>query len=82
MRTLFGAAALVLSCATVATAQGVQTGALTGTVVDQTRLVLPGVAVTATSPALQGVRVARKPTGTASTGCPGCPPASIPSASS
>jgi hypothetical protein len=57
MRTLFGvAAALVLGCATVSSAQGVQTGTLTGTVIDQIEFVLPGVTVTVTSPALQGVR--------------------------
>jgi hypothetical protein len=37
-------------------AQGVQTGIITGTVVDTSDLVLPGVTVTVTSPALQGVR--------------------------
>jgi hypothetical protein len=39
-------------------AQGTQTGILTGTVTDQSGLKLPGVSVTVTSPALQGVRSA------------------------
>jgi hypothetical protein len=42
----------------VAFAQGVQTGVLTGTVIDNDGLVLPGVSVTVTSPALQGSRTA------------------------
>ena len=42
--------------ATGAAAQGVQTGTLSGAVKDQQGLVLPGVTVTASSPALQGVR--------------------------
>ena len=45
-------------CATVAAAQGVQTGTLQGTAVDSQGGVLPGVVVTASSPALQGVRTA------------------------
>ena len=39
-----------------AQAQGVQTGSLAGTVRDATGLVLPGVTVTATSAAMQGLR--------------------------
>jgi hypothetical protein len=39
-------------------AQGVQTGTLRGTVRDEQGLVMPGVAVTAKSPALQGERAA------------------------
>jgi hypothetical protein len=45
-----------LSFAAPAMAQGVQTGIITGTVVDTSDLVLPGVTVTVASPALQGVR--------------------------
>ena len=44
--------------ATMAFAQGVQTGTLQGTAVDAQGGVLPGVLVTASSPALQGVRTA------------------------
>src|SRR5579872_4011625 len=39
-------------------AQGVQTGTIRGTIKDQQNLAVPGVTVTATSPALQGSRVA------------------------
>jgi outer membrane receptor protein involved in Fe transport len=39
-----------------AAAQGVQTGTIRGVVVDQQNLAVPGVTVTATSPALQGSR--------------------------
>jgi hypothetical protein len=39
-------------------AQGVQTGTIRGTVVDQQDLPLPGVTVTISSPALQGQRTA------------------------
>src|SRR5829696_7835666 len=41
-----------------ALAQGVQTGTIRGTVQDQQGLAMPGVTVTATSPALQGPRTA------------------------
>jgi hypothetical protein len=41
-----------------AAGQGAQTGVLTGTVRDASNLVLPGVTVTITSPALQGTRTA------------------------
>src|SRR5687768_15475901 len=44
--------------ASIVSAQGVQTGTLSGTVRDQGGLPLPGVAVTAASPALQGSRIA------------------------
>src|SRR5687767_12973973 len=40
----------------VATAQGVQTGTIRGVVIDQQGLAVPGVTVTASSPALQGSR--------------------------
>lgn len=46
----------VVLLANAAWAQGVQTGVLTGTVVDTEGLVLPGVTVTVTSPSLQGAR--------------------------
>jgi hypothetical protein len=52
---LLALAALVFT-ASAAMAQGVQTGVLTGTVVDTEGLVLPGVTVTVTSPSLQGAR--------------------------
>jgi len=51
----FVAALLLAFCAT-AGAQGTQTGTLSGTATDQDGLVLPGVTVTVTSPALQGAR--------------------------
>jgi hypothetical protein len=50
-----GAVALMLS-ATLASAQGVQTGTLQGTARDTSGLVLPGVTVTVESDALQGTR--------------------------
>jgi hypothetical protein len=57
MKKLLGfVMALVLGASAAGWAQGVQTGTLTGTVRDQGDLVLPGVTVTVTSPALQGVR--------------------------
>ena len=40
-------------------AQGVQTGTIRGVVKDQQDLAVPGVTVTATSPALQGPRIDR-----------------------
>jgi hypothetical protein len=52
------AAGLVAGNAPAVAAQGLQTGTLSGAVRDQQGLVLPGVTVTASSPALQGVRVA------------------------
>lgn len=50
------AAVLVLVAAATAAAQGNPTGAIRGKVVDPDGLALPGVSVTAASPALQGVR--------------------------
>lgn len=50
------AISFALPTAGIASAQGVQTGVLTGTVRDASNLVLPGVAVTISSPALQGTR--------------------------
>jgi hypothetical protein len=47
-----------VALASVAGAQGLQTGTLSGSVKDQQALVLPGVTVTATSSALQGARTA------------------------
>jgi hypothetical protein len=49
---------LALAVASDAFAQGVQTGTITGTVQSADGLSLPGVTVTASSPALQGVRTA------------------------
>lgn len=46
----------MLGVSTTAWAQGSQTGSLTGTVTDQDGLAMPGVTVTATSPASQGAR--------------------------
>jgi hypothetical protein len=48
--------ALVMAWAGMAHAQGIQTGQLQGTVTDSGGLVLPGVTVSVTSPALQGTR--------------------------
>jgi hypothetical protein len=48
--------ALAIAWASAARAQGLQTGQLQGTVTDSGGLVLPGVTVTVTSPALQGTR--------------------------
>jgi hypothetical protein len=49
-------AATLLLSSTFAYAQGVQTGTVTGIVASTDGLSLPGVTVTATSPALQGER--------------------------
>ena len=57
VRVLLTCVALTL-VASIASAQGVQTGTLTGTVRDQGNLPLPGAAVTVTSTALQGARTA------------------------
>ena len=60
-RLLFGfglAMTLLALAAPAATAQGVQTGTIRGTVVDAQGLVVPGVTVTATSPTVQGSRTA------------------------
>jgi hypothetical protein len=55
-----GILGLVVACALSSfvhvSAQGIQTGTLTGTVQDQTALPLPGVAVTVGAPVLQGQR--------------------------
>ena len=60
MRNLKSAIFMALLVALVgvgaASAQGVQTGTIRGTVQDQQDLAVPGVTVTATSPALQGPR--------------------------
>jgi hypothetical protein len=59
---MFKASAFVLAALIgsthMAAAQGVQTGTITGTVQSADGLSLPGVMVTATSPALQGTRTA------------------------
>src|SRR5688572_11621279 len=47
---------LVAAFATAGFAQGVQTGSIRGTVLDQQNLPVPGVTVTATSAAVQGPR--------------------------
>jgi hypothetical protein len=49
-------AMLLAAFAVDGSAQGVQTGSIRGTVVDQQNLPVPGVTVTIQSPALQGVR--------------------------
>ncbi len=56
MRRLMTVAAVLVLVAGTARAQGIQTGTLSGAVVDQSGLVLPGVTVTVTSPSLQGAR--------------------------
>jgi carboxypeptidase family protein len=56
MTRLLGILALALSFSASGFAQGVQTGTIRGTVKDQQGLALPGVTITATSPALQGAR--------------------------
>jgi outer membrane receptor protein involved in Fe transport len=53
---LFTTAWWILGSAGSLFAQGVQTGTIRGTVTDQQDLAVPGVAVTASSPALQGPR--------------------------
>ena len=55
---IFLSALFALAHAGSAFAQGVQTGTIRGTIKDQQNLAVPGVTVTATSPALQGSRVA------------------------
>jgi hypothetical protein len=52
------AALLIVGVSGSSFAQGVQTGAIRGVVKDAQGLLVPGVTVTATSPALQGPRVA------------------------
>ena len=61
MRNRYSAAAvsplvLLTGFQVTARAQGVQTGTIRGTVQDQQGLAVPGVTITATSPALQGPR--------------------------
>src|SRR5215831_5364205 len=56
--TLFASVFMAFVTATSAAAQGTQTGTVTGTVQSGDGLTLPGVTVTATSPALQGERSA------------------------
>ena len=53
---LLVALALLTGFQANALAQGVQTGTIRGTVQDQQGLAVPGVTITATSPALQGPR--------------------------
>src|SRR3954471_8082313 len=53
---LLTTASLILGMAGSLFAQGVQTGTIRGLVKDQQDLAVPGVTVTATSPALQGPR--------------------------
>ena len=52
------AMAIAITSAASLFAQGVQSGTIRGTIKDQQGLAVPGVTVTATSPALQGSRVA------------------------
>ena len=52
------AVGLTLAIATAAAAQGNPTGAISGHIVDETGLAVPGVTVTAASPVLQGLRTA------------------------
>jgi hypothetical protein len=56
MKRIAAVAALLLACASSGFAQGVQTGSVRGVVKDTQGLAMPGVTVTATSPALQGSR--------------------------
>ncbi len=58
VRRILTSLALVLLMAAVASAQTTPTGTVTGKVTDPEGLVLPGVTVTVTSPALQGARTA------------------------
>jgi outer membrane receptor for ferrienterochelin and colicin len=58
VRRFFAGVVLVLLVTALAAAQTVPTGTLTGKVADPDGLVLPGVTVTVTSPALQGARSA------------------------
>jgi len=55
---IFASTVLVMLVAAMAAAQTMPTGTLTGKVSDPDGLVMPGVAVTVTSPALQGARSA------------------------
>jgi outer membrane receptor protein involved in Fe transport len=65
--------AAFLAGAASASGQGTQTGTLSGTVKDPDDLVVPGVTVTVTSPALQGVRTAVTD-GNGNYSIPGLPP--------
>src|SRR5688572_23504293 len=56
MSAILMALLLAFVDASAASAQGVQTGTIRGTVRDQQGLAVPGVTITATSPALQGPR--------------------------
>jgi outer membrane receptor for ferrienterochelin and colicin len=58
VRRILTSLALVLLMAAVAMAQTTPTGTVTGKIIDPEGLVLPGVTVTVTSPALQGSRSA------------------------
>jgi len=58
VRRILTSLALVFLMAAVAMAQTTPTGTVTGKIVDPEGLVLPGVTVTVTSPALQGSRTA------------------------
>ena len=58
MKRLIHLAAILLSLSGAALAQGVQTGAIRGTVTDQQDRPVPGATVTATSQTLQGSRTA------------------------
>ena len=58
IKRIVACAMLALLVASVALAQTVPTGTLTGKVTDPDKLVMPGVSVTVTSPALQGPRSA------------------------
>lgn len=66
-------AACVLSAVVHVSAQGLQTGTLTGTIEDQTGLPLPGVTITASAPVLQGQRTTVSD-GNGTYSLPGLPP--------
>src|SRR4030095_9488543 len=53
-----GLALVIVASSSLVSAQGVQTGIVTGLVVSTDNLPLPGVTVTASSPVLQGKRSA------------------------
>src|SRR5262245_59433127 len=58
IRGLLAAFALLLASVGSATAQGNPTGTISGHIVDDQGLAMPGVTVSASSPSLQGVRTA------------------------